>query len=307
MLSAAGLYTFSLAYTASSSVTRSIAIFGVDGHTFKNVFQTDIVIILRLVPGKKPQLISLPRALYFNPESCDLPTKQKPVLLNMFSYEENGRIPFHKFRDMPPKERKVKMLLDCLSLATNENIDRYIFLSASDFVKAVNTVSPVTINLEKPIDETQYLIENESNDCIVKGSDEPLAGCPLTQIYFDAGIHHLNGSQMLSIIRSRKSAESPGASAREKRALTVIEGILASLQQHPLRVPFFTIKLLRGVTSNLELRDWLELLKLYGSDSDYIALGDTLARKRGGYEAGLVIADKMFTKSFQEAIDPVVR
>ena len=121
---------------------------------------------------------------------------------------------------------------------TGQSIDYGIRLDFSGFVKAVDIVGGLDINVDNTFDDYQYPIDGkESNPCGHTPEElQSLANTPEDQLpqvfpcryihlHFNKGLNHMNGETALEFVRSRHASQAIEASdfARSKRQEKVIK------------------------------------------------------------------------------------
>lgn len=99
----------------------------------------------------------------------------------------------------------------------------------SGFVRAVDTVGSVDIDVERAFDDYRYPVEGKENDTcghpvdvVSRLSPEELS-CRFKHIHFDKGVTHMDGQRALEYVRSRQAEGEEGSDfARSKRQQKVI-------------------------------------------------------------------------------------
>lgn len=99
----------------------------------------------------------------------------------------------------------------------------------SGFVKAVDTVGGIDVNVERTFDDYEYPIEGkEEYTCGFKESEVSKLSpkelsCRFKHVHFDAGMQHMDGKRALEFVRSRYAEGDEGTDfARSKRQQKVI-------------------------------------------------------------------------------------
>lgn len=121
---------------------------------------------------------------------------------------------------------------------TGQNIDYVVVIDFSGFVKAVDLVGGLDINIEKTFDDYEYPITGKEDDpCGNKEEDlDKLATassqldvfpCRYEHLHFEKGITHMDGETALKFVRSRHAKGSEGTDfARSKRQEKVIKAFI---------------------------------------------------------------------------------
>ena len=120
---------------------------------------------------------------------------------------------------------------------TGQSIDYGIRIDFSGFVKAVDIVGGLDINVDNTFDDFQYPIDGKESDTCGHSQEElqALANTPEDQLpsvfpcrylhlHFDKGLNHMNGATALEFVRSRHGTGVEGSDfARSKRQEKVIK------------------------------------------------------------------------------------
>ena len=194
----------------------NILLLGVGGGTHDGPNLTDTIIIASISPkNDKISLISLPRDLWIP----DLKAKINTAYSSGEARKKGGGIVLAQ-----AVAKKV----------TNLPIDYTLRIDFSGFVKAIDLLGGIDVNVENSFDDFEYPIEGKENDPCGHSEDEleSLATassqleafpCRYEHIRFDKGLVHMDGETALKFVRSRH-AEGPEGSdfARSKRQEKVI-------------------------------------------------------------------------------------
>jgi len=120
---------------------------------------------------------------------------------------------------------------------TGQNIDYGVRIDFSGFVKAVDIVGGLDINVDNTFDDYQYPIDGKEADPCGHSQDElqTLANTPEDQLptvfpcryihlHFNKGLTHMNGETALEFVRSRHASGVEGSDfARSKRQEKIIK------------------------------------------------------------------------------------
>jgi LCP family protein required for cell wall assembly len=109
---------------------------------------------------------------------------------------------------------------DAVYQITGQSIHYVVVLDFSGFVKAVNLVGGVDVEVERSFTDEQYPIPGkETDEC---GGDSQLR-CRYETIRFEKGLQHLDGETALKFVRSRNAQGEEGTDfARSNRQQKVI-------------------------------------------------------------------------------------
>lgn len=190
---------------------------GGGGHDGPNL--TDTIMFASLDPkNNKVTLVSIPRDLWFP----DLDQKINAAYQIGLSKKSDG--------GLARAEAAVGKI-------TGQPIDYGIRLDFSGFVKAVDIIGGLDINVDNTFDDYQYPIDGKEADSCGHTQEEmkTLASTPEDQLlqifpcrymhlHFDKGLTHMNGVTALEFVRSRHADQEVEASdfARSKRQEKVI-------------------------------------------------------------------------------------
>jgi LCP family protein required for cell wall assembly len=191
---------------------------GGGGHEGPNL--TDTIIFASLdQKNNKVTLISIPRDLWFP----DINQKINAAYQIGLSKKSGGGLAL--------AEAAVGKL-------TGQSVDYGIRLDFSGFVKAVDIIGGLDINVDNTFDDYQYPIDGKETDTCGHTQEEmqALASTPEDQlpqvfpcrylhIHFDKGLNHMNGATALEFVRSRHADQTVEKSdfARSKRQEKVIQ------------------------------------------------------------------------------------
>jgi len=184
----------------------NILILGVAGGTHQGPDLTDTVIFISInIDKKKALLISIPRDVWIDSMRAKINTA--------YTYGEEKK-PGGGFI---LAKAAVKEILDI-------PVDYAAKIDFDGFVKAIDILGGVDINIERSFDDYKYPIPGrEDDDC---DGDEELK-CRYQHIHFDKGITHMDGKTALIFVRSRYALGSEGTdfarSARQQKVILAVK------------------------------------------------------------------------------------
>jgi LCP family protein required for cell wall assembly len=198
----------------------NILLLGTGGGNHDGPNLTDTIIFASLDPkNDKVTLVSIPRDLWFP----DISQKINVAYANGEARKKGG--------GLIEAEAAITKI-------TGQNIDYGIRLDFSGFVKAVDIVGGLDINVDNTFDDYQYPIDGkESDPCghtpeelqsLANTSEDQLPQvfpCRYIRLHFNKGLNHMNGETALEFVRSRHASQAIEASdfARSKRQEKVIK------------------------------------------------------------------------------------
>jgi LCP family protein required for cell wall assembly len=237
----AGVYPFlfqlifnrgvNLKQTTDSRV--NILLLGIGGGNHDGPNLTDTIILASLDPkNNKVTLVSIPRDLWFP----DLEGPNKKI---------NGVYADGEFKN--PKKGGLIEAEAAIQKVTGQNIDYGIRLDFSGFVKAVDEVGGLDINVDNTFDDYQYPIDGKEADACGHTQEEmqTLASTPEDQLpqvfpcrylhlHFNKGLTHMNGETTLEFVRSRHATGLEGGdfarSKRQEKVITEFKNKVLSVQ-----------------------------------------------------------------------------
>lgn len=200
----------------------NVLILGIGGGKHEGPNLTDTIILANIdQKNNKVNLISIPRDLWLP----DL-TGQDKKINNAYSQGEIKR-----------KGGGIPLAKAAIGKITGQPIDYVVRVDFAGFIKAVDVIGGLDINVENSFDDYQYPISGKEDDPCDKTPEElqSLATqsaeqvalelpCRYKQLHFDKGITHMNGETALEFVRSRHAAGDEGTDfARSKRQEKVIK------------------------------------------------------------------------------------
>lgn len=206
----------------------NILLLGVGGGTHDGPDLTDTIIFMHIDPVKKKvTLVSLPRDLWIP----DMNAKVNATY-TVASEKSPGS-------GLATTEAEIGKIL-------GQHINYGIKLDFSGFVKAVNILGGLDINVDRTFDDYQYPIDgSEDATCglspaavasasaaVANGTaqEQDLFPCRFKHIHFNKGEQHMDGETALEYVRSRHAIGPEGSDfARSKRQEKVISAFRAKL------------------------------------------------------------------------------
>jgi polyisoprenyl-teichoic acid--peptidoglycan teichoic acid transferase len=206
----------------------NILLLGVGGGTHAGPDLTDTIIFMHIDPtDKRMTLVSLPRDLWIP----DLNAKVNATYT--FANEKNPG-------------SGLSVTKNAVSKILGQHIDYAVKLDFDGFVKAVNIMGGLDINVARTFDDYQYPITGQedatcglttdeiasASAAIASGSATELQAfpCRYIHIHFDKGETHMDGETALEYVRSRHAIGIEGSDfARSQRQEKVISAFKAKL------------------------------------------------------------------------------
>lgn len=125
---------------------------------------------------------------------------------------------------------------------TGQNIDYGVVIDFSGFVKAVDLMGGLDVDIERAFDDYQYPVEGKENDLCGHTDEEvqkftasdsaeidqaAYLSCRYEHVHFDKGLTHMDGTTALKFVRSRHAVGAEGTDfARSQRQEKVIRAFM---------------------------------------------------------------------------------
>lgn len=197
----------------------NVLLLGVGGGTHDGPYLTDTIIFASLDPkNNKATLVSIPRDLWI----VDL----------------NGRINT-AYSDAEYKKKGAGAIVSSAVVGKiiQQPIDYVVRIDFNGFVKAVDLLGGIDVNVEDQLDDYGYPVAGKEDDSCghtdlevqklaTASSQLEAFPCRYKHIHFDKGIVTMNGGQALEFVRSRHAQGDEGTDfARSKRQEEVIKAV----------------------------------------------------------------------------------
>lgn len=229
---------------------------GYGGGNHSGSYLTDSIIVIHIdTNSKKAALISIPRDLW-------VPGNHKI----------NAEASINGFQNVGNPIRDV----------TGLPVNYFVSVDFGGFVKIIDNLGGITVDVPKAFDDAFYPIVGEENNVCGKtepeifGLKEQYTGfdlekqftCRYERLHFDKGPANLDGTTALKFVRSRHGDSDFG---RSERQFAVLKGILNKLiSSHSLDKTNKTIdSLIKIVRTNLDLATIRNLMEVFGNPDEY--------------------------------------
>lgn len=201
----------------------NILILGIGGGSHEGPNLTDTIILANLNPkDNKVTLVSIPRDLWLP----DLSEANKKIN-GAYAYGEEKK----QGGGLSLSEAAVRRV-------TGQEVDYGVRIDFSGFVKAVDIIGGLDVNVDNTFDDYVYPISGKEDDnCGFTNEDiaaftatdsaesdsEDKFSCRYKHLHFDKGLNHMSGETALEFVRSRHALGSEGSDfARSKRQEKII-------------------------------------------------------------------------------------
>jgi len=197
----------------------NVLLLGIGGGTHAGPNLTDTIIFASIDPNNnKLALVSIPRDLW----AVDLKARINTAYAKGEAKKKGGGLILSK--------AVVKKVV-------NQPVDYALVIDFSGFVKIVDLLGGIDVDVERSFDDYEYPVEGKEDDpCGNKEEDlDKLATassqlevfpCRYEHLHFDKGFKHMNGEEALKYVRSRHAEGPEGTDfARSKRQEKIIEAV----------------------------------------------------------------------------------
>ena len=232
--------------TTTSEGNVNLLLMGIGGGNHDGPDLTDTIILANIQPDKKiVHLVSIPRDLYIKPLGSKINAA---------------------YADGQKKGKGILLSKSTVGAVTGIIPDYTVVLDFSGFVKLVDVLGGIDVEVKNQLDDYAYPVEGEENELcgntqdslatfsaqIATGSatEADLFPCRFTHLHVEKGTQHMDGKLALPFVRSRHAAGSEGTDfARSSRQQLVIEAVRNKLLSlgtisNPLKI-FSIIQLLK--------------------------------------------------------------
>lgn len=195
----------------------SVLFLGIGGGTHDGPLLTDTIIYASIDPVlQKMTLISIPRDLWVPDLNAKINTA--------YTIGENQR-----------KDGGLLLAQAAIQKILNQPVDYVLRIDFNGFVKAIDLIGGIDVNVVNGFEDLEYPISGKENDtCGFTGSEFQLRAtssaaleafpCRYEHLIFNQGMQHMDGTTALKFVRSRHAIGSEGSDfARAKRQELVIK------------------------------------------------------------------------------------
>ena len=254
----------------------SILLMGYGGGVHEGGTLTDSIIIAEFVPKeKKIKLISVPRDLWVPIPVAVGVTKMSKVNAAYSIGLDDKKYP-NKETQFTGNAGGGQMSKYVLSQIVGFSIDNFATINFDGFLKTINTLGGIEVNVQKTFDDYFYPIEEKTTDTCGKSVEEITAvtatmsgdkldqqfSCRYEHLHFDKGLQTMDAATALKFVRSRHSQEDGGdfnRSARQKLVIEAVKKKIISLNFISKLIPFVN-SLAGNLTTDIDLNKMQDLI-----------------------------------------------
>jgi polyisoprenyl-teichoic acid--peptidoglycan teichoic acid transferase len=233
----------------------SILLLGYGGGKHEGGLLTDSMILTIIDPKKKKtDLISIPRDIWVNLPLTN--TEMKSYKINAaYAIGTDDRNYTSKPVQYTGLAGGGMMSKYAVNTVTGINVDYFVSLDFEGFVKAIDSLNGIDINVPASFTDPWYPLPDKISDPCGKSDEDikatvaTLSGellehefsCRYETLQFDKGISHMDGSTALKFVRSRHSPTGGndfGRSTRQRAFLMAIKDKIFQVSFIPKIIPF---------------------------------------------------------------------
>lgn len=264
----------------------NILLLGIAGGTHDGADLTDTMMFVSIDPDKnKIILVSIPRDIYI-PE-----LKAK---INTAYAKGNNRA----------KGGGLTLSKAVVSKVVGSPIDYVFAIDFAGFVKAVDLIGGLEIDVRRSFDDYEYPIEDKREDLCGLTVDEATARiatesalvvfpCRYEYVHFDKGLQHMDGTRSLIFVRSRYAIGGEGTdfarSQRQQKVLYAFKEKIFSLGTilNPIKLTSLYLILAESIDTDIKQSEFDDFIKLVQKiknakiSSSVIELEDKEQKKAG--------------------------
>lgn len=265
----------------------SILLLGYGGGGHDGGQLTDTVMLLYIIPqSKQIFLIAIPRDTWVAlPTTTDTLTNWKinaayPIGLDDRTYP-------HKPAEYTGEAGGGRLAKHTVQMVTGIPVDAFIAVDFAGFLKAVDALGGITVQVERTFDDELYPIEELKNDSCGR-SEEDIAAitatmsatqiesnrmfpCRYETLHFEAGQVTMDSEMALKFARSRHSPQDGGdfnRAARQKQVLLAIRKKVLAVDFFPKILPLVS-QLSYNMRTDIASEKMQEFLKYHDDLSTY--------------------------------------
>lgn len=250
----------------------NVLLLGYGGGIHDGTYLTDSIIVAHIDPEQRLiTLISLPRDLWVK-----FPEDGKYYKINSaysFGFDRGAAM-------------AGKLARDAASVVIGEPVQYFISIDFAGFIKTIDSLGGVDINVDVAFDDYQYPIAGGENDLCGHRADElpmllssqsatlspeTIFPCRYEHLHFDKGPTHMDGATALKYVRSRHSSQDGsdfGRSRRQKNLILAVKQKVMSVGFLSKAIPFFS-SLGDDIRTDLSLDETKELMSHSSELSSY--------------------------------------
>ena len=217
----------------------SILLMGYGGGIHEGGSLTDSIILAQFIPKEeKIKLISIPRDLWVSIPIGVGETEMSKINKAYVIGLDDKKYP-NKDVQFTGLAGGGELSKSVVSQIVGFPVDNFLTIDFNGFIKTIDTLGGIDVNVQKVLDDPFYPIEEKSDDTCGKSDDElkaieaTMSGdkleqqftCRYEHLHFDKGLQHMDGATALKFARSRHGVLDGSDFARSARQKLIIESV----------------------------------------------------------------------------------
>jgi LCP family protein required for cell wall assembly len=232
----------------------SILLMGYGGGAHQGGLLTDSIMVAKIDPkNQEISLISVPRDLWV-PIPVSATTTESKKINEAYAIGSDDKKYPNKSVEFTGEAGGGEMAKSVIGQVLGIKIDYFAALDFDGFVKVINLLGGVDINVANTFDDPKYPLETNIDDTCGKTDDEVKAltatmsgdllesqfPCRYEDLHFNKGMQHMDGTTALKFARSRHSLTDGGdfnRAARQRLVVTAVRDKIISIGFIPKIIP----------------------------------------------------------------------
>ncbi len=264
----------------------NILLLGIGGKNHQGPNLTDTLIFTSIsTKGDKATLVSIPRDLWIP----DLSAKINTAYSTGESKRQGGGIVLSKA---------------VVSKIVNQPIDYVLRIDFDGFIKAVDLIGGISVNVDRNFDDYEYPIDGKEEDpcghsdaelkeLATASSQLEAFPCRYNHVHFDKGLQEMDGKTALQFVRSRHAQGADGSdfarSQRQEKIIKAFKDKIFSLQTltNPAKVVSLYSILKDSIDTDIKDDEFDDFIRLAGKmkavqiESAVLDVGNDEAKRPG--------------------------
>jgi polyisoprenyl-teichoic acid--peptidoglycan teichoic acid transferase len=242
----------------------SVLVLGYGGPEHDGPYLTDTILQMVYEPAKKTvSLINVPRDLYvlvpFGGGEKGTWTKINQafsIVMNLYDAKSlDKRYNFDLNNQNTKTDAAALLSKDTVERVTGVPVDYWLTVNFDGFIKLIDAIGGVSVNVEKAFDDYAY-------------SKNPGVNDGRNHLHFDAGVQTMNGLRAINFVRSRYSEQENGDLSRSKRQMKMIQAVKTQVLRPDilLKTPGVLDALQGNVRTSVAFDEVMTLANYFNSD-----------------------------------------
>jgi polyisoprenyl-teichoic acid--peptidoglycan teichoic acid transferase len=288
---------------------KNILLMGYGGGVHEGGSLTDTMMVASIIPREKRiVMISVPRDLWI-----PLPIKGEIIenhkINEAYAIGKNDKQYIEKLDRYKGAEGGGAMAKYAAGFVTGLKIDNYAALNFKGFIRAIDILGGVDVDIPYSFDDEFYPVEGKEDDKCERSDEEvksmtaTMSGdllykqfpCRFEYLQFQKGRKNLNGETALKFVRSRHSYVNGSDFGRSIRQQAILKAIKDKIMSPNLIVTFLSLfnNLSKNIETDIKIEVINEMFKINADLLNYkietIVLNDANVLKQTSNEKGTYI------------------